>query len=315
MRVLARWIILVFALTTAERALGDELTEPDRERARDLMKQGRREEGLGNFIGASEAYAAAYALTHVPTAGVRLAAALAGAGKLLRARMIAKEVVESPVRTGEPVVFAKARDEAKDLSEGIARRIPRITLRVRAGTTAKLDGNPIEQQGAPLEVDPGPHEVELKSSDSGGTETKRVNILEGRETALDYAAAPTATKAESNATKVTQASASSSSTRTVVLVSGFSLLGAGLVFGASTGVLAYSHANTAKQYCKDLICGEQARYDVERARFWGTLSNIGAITAGAGALITMLGFALPKKSAAIRPAAGFNFIGIEGRFK
>jgi hypothetical protein len=313
MRVLARSLGLFLVLTIAHQVRADELTESDRERARELMRQGRREEGLGNFDGASGAYAAAYGLTHVPTAGVRLAAALAGGGKLLRARIIAKEVVESPVKASEPAVFAKARDEARDLSEGIARRIPRVTIRVRAGTTVRLDGSRVEPTAleTPLELDPGPHEVALKPSDSENLETKRVTILEGRETVLDYTAPGQTALQNPKATNTT----SSSSTRTVVLVSGFSLLGAGLVFGGTTSVLAYSHANTAKQYCTELICGEQARYDVERARFWGTLANIGAITAGAGALVTVLGFALPKKSAAVRPTAGFNFVGIEGSFK
>jgi hypothetical protein len=314
MRVLARSIVVFCALTSAHQARADDLTETDRERARELMKQGRREEGLGNFTGASEAYATAYTLTHVPTAGVRLAAALAGGGKLLRARIIAKEVESSPVRANEPAVFAKAREEAKELSEGVARRIPRVTIRVRTGTSVRLDGTRVEPRAleAPIELDPGLHEITLKPSDNENIDTKRENILEGRETLLDYAGAGQNTL--QNTKKATDP-ASSSSIRTVVIVSGLSLLGAGLAFGATSSVLAYSHANTAKQYCKELICGEQARYDVERARFWGTLANIGAMTAGAGALITVLGVALPKKSAGVRPTAGFNFIGIEGRFE
>jgi hypothetical protein len=299
----ASWLCV--ALASAQ-----EIPENDRDAARKLMAQGRREEGLGNFVAAGESYGKAYRLTGAPTAGTRYAAALAGAGTLLKAREIARKVAGTLARPGEPAVFPAARTEAAELAEGLDRRMPKLRIVGKSLVSLELDGRDVGSD-KPIEVDPGPHTAKAKLD--GEAVSKTVTALEGREVRVEFE--PKVTPTGPGPAPV-EPEEQEVQPRTVLIYAGAIVGGVGLLAGATSSTLAFLHAKGASDYCTNNICGEKARPFVERVKTYGTLANISFIVMGVGSVALLTGLFYPKApTKKVSPELGLGWIGITGSFQ
>jgi hypothetical protein len=295
----------------AESGGSHEISDADRESARKSMATGRKEEGLGNHQAAAAAYGKAYDLTHIPTAGVRYAAALAGTGALIKARDVAAAVAKSSPKATEPTVFAEARSEASDLAEAFTRRIPRLRIRLAEGVTnVELDGIAVVVTDKAIELDPGEHLI--RALQEGAPIETKFKALEGREDVLklvkeDTPHPPVKSQPENAGT----------TPRDIVLFSGLAIAGIGIVAGTASGIIALSHANKGKEFCVATACGEQARPYYDRAAVWGTISTFSFVGAGIGGVAAAIGFFMPhgKNGNALRPQVGIGYLGLSGAFE
>jgi hypothetical protein len=99
---------------------------------------------------------------------------------------------------------------------------------------------------------------------------------------------------------------------------GFGVGGAGLVLGAVTGIVALGKHSTLKNECPGGVCGPNASSDLSSYHTMGTLSTVGFIVAGAGAVagvvLLFVGPKSPPKSAWITPFVAPGSAGVVGRF-
>lgn len=156
-------VALLFALPSTASA---EPSAADRDTARGLVIEGRKQFSAGDFKGSLGSFRRAHAIMGVPTTGVGVAKALASLGQLVEARDAALEVVRMPVEPDGPRAFLDAQSEANTLAEALAGRIPALQIKVDgptpgAAVTVKIDGVhiPSAATGEPRKVDPGLHQV------------------------------------------------------------------------------------------------------------------------------------------------------------
>jgi hypothetical protein len=164
------------------------LAEPslaDKETARTLMKEGDDKFAAKDFAGALKAYQAAHAIMNVPTTGLPLAKAQIERGLLVEARDTLLQVSRHPKEAGEKPAFAQARDEAAQLAQKIADRIPSVQINVEGPSAGvqidvTVDGVavPPATLGTPRKVNPGQHTISASAS-GFQTATKNVTLKEG----------------------------------------------------------------------------------------------------------------------------------------
>jgi hypothetical protein len=187
-RPLVSWVarvarVVASLATVPASADGDGAHEADAQRlfdeARDLMAKGRFAEACG-MLERSEA--------QDPGIGTEfnLARCYDLAGRLASARAMYRRVIEETVEAGQ-------RDRetvARGLSAGLEKRVVRIALHVASPAVAleiRVDGNLVPQMdwATPLEVDPGPHEVEATAPDFSPWRTVVRALHEGDTVGVD----------------------------------------------------------------------------------------------------------------------------------
>src|SRR5262249_24059762 len=107
-----------------------------------------------------------------------------------------------------------------------------------------------------------------------------------------------------------------SSNKTFALIA-YGVGGAGLVFGAVTGLIAMGKHNDLSNNCKNGTCGTDQQSNVDGYHTMGTLPTVGFIIAGVGSAAgTVLLRTAPKESttAFVSPYVGPGTVGATGRF-
>lgn len=167
-------ILLAVALSlpcTASLAHAD--TRQDE--ARRLAAEGKAALEQGDFSTALDRFSRAETMINAPTVMLGHARSLAGVGKLMAARAKYDEVRAYPAGSDSPAAFERALEAAAAERAEVDRKIPRLVVFARGvmPTSLSLDGKavPVSSLGLPLEVDPGPHVVELEAP--GGTRRRR----------------------------------------------------------------------------------------------------------------------------------------------
>lgn len=252
------------------------------------MDEGDRLTASSDLEGALKRYQAAHQIMGVPTTGIEVARSQAKLGRLVEARAIAIEVANSPVAPREPSVFAEARLEAGKLAEQLEARIPSVVVTIGPeGVTtasAKIEDSRLPQAalGLPIKVNPGPHTLEV-SATGYLTETLQFTVAESeqRNLAVTLTLAPnvaTPPPPTTNTPAPNQPAAdvtTSEPSRTLTYVA-FGVAGASLLVGGGAGVYSLMKTNDAKaDFCNGNTCSEGARSELEGARTYAWVANIG----------------------------------------
>jgi hypothetical protein len=296
-------------------------TEPsaaDRDTARALMSEGDRRFGLREYREALALYEQAYRRVRVPTVGLAVAKAQAALGLLIEARMTAKECVRSPVREGEPKVFAQARLDAGDFERRVGQRIPSVLIElvpIEAVASLEIDGrDAASARQAALELNPGQHL--LRATAAGFVDSDQsFHLREGEPRKLRVVLQPEAVTAAKPAiaaaplaSVAANESAPSSHTPSEAGTSGAAVRGyvalgvaaIGIAAGSTAGLLAFS----SKPDCPRDVCPPGSDSDIKESKQYGTIANVSFIVAGVAGLYGLWELAINAPSAARTTASG-----------
>jgi hypothetical protein len=332
----------VWLLLAAGPSWGAEPSASDKETARLLMAQGRERRARGDLKGAVESFRGADQIMRVPTTTLELARAQIALGHLVEGHDSLQRAIHSPVEDREPAAFARARDEARALDDAVKKRIPsvRITsrgLRPNEPFSVTIDG--VAVPGVALSVarvlDPGHHVIEATAGDATGRGEITLAEGESRDVVLELlvpagqpVSAPSApAPAPSNPPAARaavvpplrpSAPESATSAGTVLVWSGFSLAGAGVLAGSIAGLIALDKKSSAAQGCSGNLCPPPTWGDVDSAHSAASVSNVAFAVAGAGAALGVIGLLLgtggddgPRRAGA-RPRVALDATGLHG---
>jgi hypothetical protein len=300
-----------------------EPTEADRDRARDLLQKGRKLRDEKNHKGALDSFTQAHAIMGVPSTGLELAQTQADLQMFVEARRTLRTVIDYPQHPDEPEVFKNAREAASRLDTVLSDRMPKLRIKCRpqaaAACSASVDGQPALRIAADtyVEVNPGRHEVVL--SVGGQRQATQVEVFEHqvKDVALQSVGGPQSTAplplpaATSSAQPQTQAGA-----MRPLSILALGLGGAGLAFGAITGIMAHSTVSDLRDKCPDNACPPEESDNIDRAHNLATMSTIGFVAGGVLAAAGIAGLLIdsPRAEAAptaiaVRPWVGLNSVG------
>jgi hypothetical protein len=305
----------------------------DKEAARGLMADGDKAFEKKDFNSALQAYSAAHAIMNVPSTGLAVARAEAQLGKLVDAQETARRVTQIPAAGREPPALTRARADAGRLVESLEARIPTLTVSV-AGAPADIVDVTIDEKpfparllGSPSKLDPGKHTV---AAIAAGFEnvSSEVTLTEGAKETVTLTLVPVAKTEAAHAAPVTTAAPTPEDTGkkkglSPLVYIGFGVGGAGLIVGTVTGLLSMSATSSAKEHCIDNLCQPAAQDDIDSAKLFANVANIGfgAAIVGTGlgivGLVTSGGGSEPGPSTTalrVEPVLGPRFVGARGRF-
>jgi hypothetical protein len=281
------------AILTVALAGPNALAEPspaDRDTSRSLYAQGMQALDAHDYAAAERACGGAYALVKVTTAAVCWARALEGLGKLIEARDVFVEATHIPAKPDEPAVLASAREAARTEADGLAKRIPTMTVVVSgaAETTplqVTLDAAIVKSETArlPRKLNPGHHTLTV-SAQGFGPATADVTIAEGEDRQVQVALPPMAPGEAGKRPEQPAApqaplpptQGTGSVPTLAIVVGGVGV--AGLVVGAATAVAATSKHSTLQGECNGTICPPSAQGDLNS---FHSLRTASAIVGGA----------------------------------
>jgi hypothetical protein len=321
---LALPLVLAAAVPFAATAHA-EPTAADLASARALFKEGRALREKGDLAKALEKFRAAHALGQTPITGLELARTYVLLGKLVDGFEVSLGVARLPVASDETGKSDTARAEAAKLATVLEPKLAKLVVSVKGlapGTSAvvSVDGEtvPPEAVGEPRRTDPGAHVVVLKPP-SGDEVRAGVELKEGesREVELDAtpAAAPPLVPTPPPPAKETPAEPPPRSN--LLFVTGATVGGFGLLFGATFGIAALSTKSSLVTDCPGGGCGPQHHDELARAQGEATVATVSFVVAGVGAGAMVLDWVLrPKKPAHARvePEVGLGWVGVHGTY-
>jgi len=308
-------------------------SDDDRATARALGQDGQQALDSKDYRTAEDRYRRADKLVHAPTLMLGLARALSAEGKYVEAQETYNRMVREGLPPGAPDVFKRALDDAKKEVEAVAPKVSGVTITVKAATGGDvpdpkvvLDEHPINAAslGVRRSIDPGSH-VLRASADGFKAAEKSFSVLEGGsidepitlEKDNAAPAAPIAAPVGVGPAPAGSVSLTSSSTAPEAPSSGkhsalpwvaFGVGGAGLIFGAITGLLAVGDHSTLANNCTNGTCPPKENSNLSSYHTMGALSTVGFIVGGVGvAAGVILLVTQPKGDSAATPAAAAGF--------
>lgn len=323
-------LLLCLLLSPCWDALAAAPSAQERETARRLMDEGKARMKDKEHARAVDAFQKAHDIMHVPTTGLALARAHLAAGHLVEARDAALEVLRLPREAGEPAVFEQARKQAKELDAQVRPRIPTLRIKIKGNNIVRvaIDDTEISPTivGEPIPVNPGKRIVSAKNGE-GGEAKGEVELGEREAKEIDLilpqhgemAAKPVVTNAPSSSSTPTTSSTSPGSSAsasgkitgfgndgedragertplaTGLFYGGVGLGAAGIIVGAVTGIMTLSKASDVEPECANDICAPTAKDNLDSAHTLSSISTIGFIVGGVGAVAVGVSFALPKQ--------------------
>lgn len=310
----------------------------DRETARSLMDDGDAKRDKNDLKGALKSYEAADAIMHVPTTGLEVAKTQVQLGLLLESRETMGRVLRTLPRPGEPPAFATARKQVEQLNAEVGSRIPSVIVQVANGEPGQpvvivFDGEvvPPAAAQAPRKVNPGKHNVQVRSGSLDKSEDIAVAERETKTVTVDLKPAAVATTTPPPPEDTTPGK---SPLPKILIFGGFGLGLVGVTIGTITGLSSISKVDDVKKDCVGNACPPGREDDLDSARSLGTVSTIafiaGGIGIGAGVVglvllgkqndekaspATALGKPRPPGSAfTFRPELGPTWVGARGTF-
>jgi hypothetical protein len=240
----------------------------------DLRAAGKKDLALAKLQRANAEY---------PTAitGLELGRTLMLLGRLRDARDALATVSRIGPRANESARANNARAEAAALAVEIASRIPKIRFKHGDLPHVSVDGAVVADLDTPIELDPGPHDVDI--SRSGWSGRTHVVLEEGKSEVVDLGGPVIATIAPHDEARVHATTPS----RAPFWI-GVTLTGAAVALGSISGGVALANANTASPACVDDHCASSVASNVDAAKTWSTVSTISFVAAGAFAVASIV---------------------------
>ena len=309
----------------------------DRASARAMAVDADKKIAAGDYAGAADSFAKAYAFEPAPTLKVARAHALLKLGRMIEAQADLLDAARSEPRPGEPPSWGEARNKADEEAEAMMPRIPLLSLGFTGApadkVTLKIDGLPlaVATLGAPHAVNPGAHTVRAEAEGYIAAE-QVVTMAEGDLKTIIFplarnpnapppvaaAAPPTETPMQPTVQIGPPLSHPVELPSNVVSDLGWA---GTAVFGATatvTGIVAILQANSVKSQCKDNVCPTSSQSEANTSLTLGNVSTVAFVGAGACLLLGILA----HRSAPHRTTTGFTIdvvmgpgsVGAYGRF-
>jgi hypothetical protein len=308
------------------------------------MAEGRAARARGDLSTAIKAFAGADAIMHVPTTGFELAKVQAAAGLLVEARDTALRASRLPEAPDEPSPFKPARQGAIALETELEGRIPSIRLTVKNapdGLPPKVRIDDVEEPAALLDqairVNPGHHVVAAEAGAAKGQQEVDLVEQDLKDVTIELpapekaAASPVPAGERAEATESAEKQSGGASRGTAaMMITGFSVAGAGAVTGLMTGVASLLKTSSVKDsgLCQNggTVCSPSVDGNIGTARTLATLSDVAFVFAGAGAAVGVVGLFVSGSSSPARrvpaeqsrlqvePWIGIGALGMRGVF-
>jgi hypothetical protein len=323
--------------TTVARA---DPTAEDLASARELFKEGRalRDRGdKADLPRALEKLRAAHALGQTPITGLELARTYVLVGRLVDAHEVSLGVARLPVAGDETSRSDVARAEAAKLAAALEPRLAKLVVSVKGLPPASVavvtvDGEPIPSvaMGEPRRADPGAHEVVLTLPD-GVQVRSRVEMKEGESRDVVLEAPPPASPGPAPVVTPEPNELPPSPPKrhsNVLIVTGATTAGFGLLFGASFGIATLNAKGSLAADCPQGRCGPPHYGELSTAQTDATASTVSFIVAGVGVAAVVIDLILrakgepsdphvtlaPEGHVQIEPSVGLGWVGAHGTF-
>jgi hypothetical protein len=253
--------------------------------ALELYEEGRYQSALTLFRRAD-------AVAHSPVFALYVARCQRNMGSFLAARASYRAVLDESLDEQAPEPWKRAQEAARDELSELAARIPSVVIEASFVPSAvKLDGEsiPLAELGRELELDPGPHRVEVRGASGTVHRPVRLEAGERRVRVLfdeDPVASGKAAPAQQSTSKTVAAERPSdesgpSAAVVVPLVIGT----AGIAVGVTTGLVALFKSRNLKADCPNDICDLDDRSRRDAIHAWANVSTIAFAVGGAGLAI------------------------------
>jgi hypothetical protein len=320
-----------------------EPTAEDLATARQLFKEGRALREQGDIPKALEKLRAAHALGQTPITGIELARTYVLAGRLVEAHEVSLGVARLPVASDETEKSDQARAASAKLAAELEPRLAKLIVSVKglapgSVPNVSVDGERIPPAAVdePRSANPGAHVIVLTLP--GGAEVRaQAEMKEGesRAVVLDATSAPAPQPSPPvavPAVNVAPAPAEEPAQppphhhSNFVVVTGATVAGLGVLFGAAFGVATLNAKGSLQVDCPGGGCGPQHYNELSSAQTEGNISTASFIVAGVGAVAVILDLALRPKSdvaadaspssphAWLAPDLGPGWVGAHGSF-
>jgi hypothetical protein len=225
-----------------------------------------------------------------------------GLRKFVEAQETYLRIIREGVPPGSPPAFTKAFQDAQKEIKAIPPRLGWVTLTVSGANAFIVSIDSTEVPKAALDVkravNPGNHVVKASADGYVANETT-FTVGEGESAAVSMTLEPMPTSPSAKAptpptakTTITTASGAqigadgrprASTQRTLGFVA-LGIGGAGLVAGSITGLMAISRHGELQTRCPGGACPPEEQKTLDNYRTFSTVSTIGFIVAGAGAI-------------------------------
>jgi hypothetical protein len=309
-------------------------SEADRATARELAAEGNDALKKKNYETAEDRFRRADALVHAPTLVVDHARSLVGLGRFAEAYERYQLVLKEGAAANAPRGWKQAVKDAEREVQPLAAKIAWLTLSVKTPGEVHvwMDGREVsaEELGTRHAVDPGTRAVTARAAGFLPKETS-LTLTAGGETTLEIElepAPPEPTPVAVAATpQVAAVAPPPAKDRTWIYVA-YGVGAAGLVTGATAGVLALGVRSDIDSECPDLHCTaktpDQLSHMQNQKSKYQTLGVVSGVGFALGVAGAATGTALllmqnksesgPNASARVVPYLGLGELGVTGRF-
>lgn len=257
-----------------------------------LLEQRRCQDALAKFREADETL-------HSPVFVLFMARSELCLGNLVEAHALLKRVVGEKLAEYAPDTFWKAKRDAQKELRALDPRVPRWTLRVVGAplseVTVKVDGKTVDavELRTPAPINPGEHVVAAETADGRqGEESFTASAGELSTVEIDLGEATVEPPPDDG-----QPEQSEGWWTSPYLPAGiaYGVGGAGLIMGVITGAIFVDRADDLKERCPDDRCAPEDEEEGEAVSTLGTVSTIGFVVAGVGAVAgTVLLLTIPN---------------------
>ena len=166
-RALSIFVGLSFAvpLAIAPSPARGQVSDADRNAARDLYNEGWQLQQQGRYADAVDRYTRSLAVFPAPTTAFRLAQCKEALGKLVEAAEELRAIRNAPLPAGSPQAFVTAQQDAAAEVPKLEARIPKIKIEIQpagiSGLVVTVDGAtmPTALVGVARPIDPGSHTI------------------------------------------------------------------------------------------------------------------------------------------------------------
>ena len=298
--------------------------DADIAQARQLGQQAQTAYDAGNYAESEKLWAAAAKLyAAAPTLTLGLARTQAKLGRYVAASESYNRIIREWSSVASPApAFKDALEAARTEVVPVQAKVASVILTVEgpASPTVTIDGQSVPAAGLGLKrpIDPGAHVVKATGDGFKPGEQKfqvgeagSVDVRLKLERAAEVATVPPPAGGQP-VTEPPPEGSKKGGSKTLAFAA-FGVGGAGLVVGSITGLVAIGKHGDLKDKCPDAKCPASAQSDVDSYKTMGTLSTVGFIVAGAGAVAgTVLLFTGSKEAAAKADVARYATVQTKG---
>ncbi|HKO51850.1 MAG TPA: hypothetical protein VJV79_29275 [Polyangiaceae bacterium] len=267
--------------------------------ARDLATQGAQAFDAGQYAQASDFFRRAYELVPAPSIALLQARSLAKLGQLLEAIDIYEQTARLKLPDGAPEAYLQAVDTARNESEEVRHRLPRLKLTLIGVSSSEtllvsMDDKPTPQAllGVERPSNPGQHRIEARVAGQLRA-TRELTMVEGQSYLVELDVRPV--QPTPKPVVVPPPVESHSDAHSWRKTGGYVALGVGalgLGIGTYTGLVALNHKSDLDAVCKP-ACPPTSAAEVDEFRSNRTISyvsfGVGIAAAATGVVLLTLG--------------------------